>query len=134
MDVLRAKFNSYRRPAFQTATLLVEDGGTKRVVKKPLSIAAIPHVLGLADKCERLQKYHAGFRVLSPLLEAGAGVFEFDPNDSLESRLASKMAAGDKDGFLGDLGDFAAAVVPYRGIEAEADDTARPSAASAAEP
>ncbi|MCH7946134.1 MAG: hypothetical protein IIC73_09005, partial [Armatimonadetes bacterium] len=118
MDVLRAKFNSYRRPEFQTATLLVEDAGAKRIVKKPLSIAAIPHVLGLADKCDRLQKYHAGFRVLSPLLEAGAGVFEFDPNGSLETRLASKMADGDKDGCLRDLEEFAAAV---GGPAAEAD-------------
>ena len=110
MEVLRAKFNSYRRPQFQTATLLVEHQGSKRIVKRPLGTAAADHVESLKRKCEALQGCYKRFRVLSPRLEDGDALYEFDANDALESKLAAYAVAGDKDGFLSELERFAAAV------------------------
>ncbi|HXH59902.1 MAG TPA: hypothetical protein VNI20_00940, partial [Fimbriimonadaceae bacterium] len=64
MKVLKAKFNSYRRPEYRMATLVVEDGLSAHVVKRALDERALPHLQGLAEKCQRTQETYPRIKVL----------------------------------------------------------------------
>lgn len=110
MEVARVKFNNYRRPEFQTATVILEGDGLRHVVKRGIVDECAPHIDSLKGKYEALRSTYRRFEVIPPTIVKSEAHFEFDQNVSLLQKLCNLLRMGDEEGFELELMRFAGAV------------------------
>ena len=110
MDVVRAKYNNYRRPHFQTATMVLERDNRRRVVKRGVLPESSEHIQSLGAKFKALDISYRMFSVIPPIYVRGEAHFEFDRNVSLLAHLCKLVRVGDQEGFELELMKFAGAV------------------------
>lgn len=111
MQIIYARYNRHRRPAFQTATLIVREGGWQYVVKQALAPAARAHLAQLRQTQKLLEQCRAAPETAFPaLLEdrctPDALAFEYIDAPSLDRILWQAWRAGDKPAFLAALDGY----------------------------
>ncbi len=104
MQIIYARYNRHRRPAFQTATLIVREGGRQYVVKQALTPEARAHLAQLRQTQQLLAQCRAAPEAAFPaLLEdrctPDALAFEYIDGVSLDRILWQAWRAGDKPAF-----------------------------------
>lgn len=131
MKILYAKYNRHRLPAFQTATLIVEDNGRRWAVKRALTPAARAHLQTMWQEQAWLRQHLAAGRLILPealKTEDDALTFPFIDGPSLDALLFQAFLDRDREQFLRLLDDYAA------GVRAAFETTAQPGAVAALAP
>ncbi len=104
MQIIYARYNRHRCPAFQTATLIVRESGSQYVVKQALTPEARAHLAQLRQTQQLLAQCRAAPEAAFPaLLEdrctPDALAFEYIDRVSLDRILWQAWRAGDKPAF-----------------------------------
>ncbi|MCI8991516.1 MAG: class I SAM-dependent methyltransferase [Eubacterium sp.] len=107
--VIYAKLSNDRDEKFHIQTLIFEENGTKKVVKKPDSAAAVSHVAAFEKYYGQLSAQYEGscFEMNRCHMEQGAAVFEYIDGKSLEETADGYLTGGEKERAAGLLLDVA---------------------------
>lgn len=82
-NVLYTKYNSTRKPEYQLSTSIIEENGTKYVVKKAIQSKAKEHLLSLPEKREKLVHIYKDMDIVSCEIVDEEIVFPFVEGKSL---------------------------------------------------
>ncbi|MDD5438860.1 MAG: hypothetical protein PHS37_01580, partial [Candidatus Omnitrophica bacterium] len=107
MNVIFAKYNRSRLPEFQTATVIYEEEGRRRVKKTALDSRAVPHIRRIFENFTALEQNYKKILAFKPArLEGDSLVCDYLNGESFEARMSDMVFKQDMNGFMRLIGAY----------------------------